>query len=98
MSSASTDDSCLLGTLVEACRHNVETSIKLMDDLGFTVHPEKSSLEPSHILVYMGFILNSLVMTVTLLPILIALLPCARHCYISSAVQSDSWQKLLDHW
>ena len=37
-----------------------------MDELGFMVHPEKQSLGPSHILVYLGFILNSLNMTLTL--------------------------------
>ena len=66
LSSAYIDDSCLLGASAEACGQNVAATVKLMDDLGFTVHPEKSSLEPSHILVYLGFILNSLDMTVTL--------------------------------
>ena len=38
----------------------------LLDDLGFTIHPEKSILTPGHTLVYLGFLLNSMDMTVTL--------------------------------
>ena len=65
-SSAYIDDSCLLGQSKELCDDNVQTTVMLMDSLGFTVHPEKSSFQPSHILIYLGFVLNSLMMTVTL--------------------------------
>ena len=37
-----------------------------MDRLGFTVHQEKSSFIPIQILRYLGFLLNSINMTVTL--------------------------------
>ena len=37
-----------------------------MDGLGLTVHPTKSCLIPTQVLQYLGFILNSILMTVTL--------------------------------
>lgn len=37
--------------------------------MGFCFHPEKSILEPSHVLEFLGFILNSEAMTVTLSPV-----------------------------
>ena len=66
LSSAYIDDSCLLGHSQQACRENVQNTVVLMDELGFTVHPQKSCFQPTHSLVYLGFILNSLLMTVTL--------------------------------
>ena len=37
----------------------------LLVTLGFTIHPEKSVLVPGHILIYLGFVLNSDNMKVT---------------------------------
>ena len=64
--SAYLDDSALFGGSKEACTENVQDTIQLLDSLGFTVHPEKSVIVPSHILIYLGFVLNSLDMTVSL--------------------------------
>ena len=68
LSSAYIDDSCLLGHSNQACHDNVLDTITLMDQLGFTVHPLKSCFQPTHNLVYLGFVLNSLLMSVTLTP------------------------------
>ena len=66
MSSAYIDDSCLVARSFQECLLNVRDTLLLMDELGFTIHLVKSCLKPSHILVYLGFILNSLQMTVSL--------------------------------
>lgn len=60
------DDSCLLGDTYQHCLDNVHETVSLLDELGFTVHPDKSVLIPSHVLTYLGFIINSLLMNVTL--------------------------------
>ena len=43
-------------------------TITLLDTLGFVVHPNKSVLIPSQIRVLLGFVLNSVTMTVCLTP------------------------------
>ena len=60
------DDSYLQGTTKLECENNVKTTTTLFDNLGLCIHPEKSILEPSHVLEFLGFILNSVTMTVTL--------------------------------
>lgn len=62
------DDSALFGTSFDSCQRNVTDTVRLMDGLGFTVHPEKSVMLPTQILTYLGFILDSIFMTVTLTP------------------------------
>ena len=64
--SANIDDSCLLGTSFDDCHRNVEMTTTLLDSLGFTIHPDKSCLVPTQVLTYLGFILDSVDMTVSL--------------------------------
>lgn len=64
--SAYIDDSCLIGDTFEQCTENVQATALLLDKLGFTIHPEKSIFIPVHQLVYLGFLLDSLTMTVSL--------------------------------
>jgi hypothetical protein len=59
------DDSYLQGDTYNECAQNVTASSKLITELGFITHPEKSVLIPSQVLVFLGFILNSLTMTVS---------------------------------
>ena len=65
-SSAYIDDSALFAQSFDSCMENIHDTMELMDSLGFTIHPEKSVIKPTHILTYLGFILNSLDMTVTM--------------------------------
>lgn len=60
------DDSLLLGDTYVDCEENVEASCSLMDQLGLTIHPDKSVFIPVQIIVYLGFVLNSIDMTVRL--------------------------------
>ena len=50
---------------MEECQQNITYTARLFSRLGFHIHPTKSVFTPSHILTYLGFILNSLEMTVS---------------------------------
>ena len=60
------DDSFLMGDTFEECKKSVIATVKLFTKLGFQVHPDKSNLFPSQEIHFLGFILNSQNMTVTL--------------------------------
>ena len=58
------DDSYLQGDTYNESTKNITDSSKLITELGFIAHPEKSVTVPSQSLVSLGFILNSVTMTV----------------------------------
>ena len=60
------DDSYLQGSDFEECSSNAQSTRKLFADLGFIIHPIKSVLTPVQILMFLGFVLNSIRMTVSL--------------------------------
>lgn len=64
LSSGYIDDSYLQGDTVEECQQNITDTACLFSRLGFHINPTKSVLTPSHVLTFLGFILNSLQMTV----------------------------------
>ena len=66
LSVAYVDDSCLQGETFEECLQNITETIRLLQPLGFTIHPEKSVLKPTQKLTFLGFVLNSKTMTLTL--------------------------------
>ena len=68
LSSAFLDDSFLLAETRVACLHNVSDSVQLMRSLGFIIHPDKSVLVPTRQIQYLGVVLDSESMTVTLTP------------------------------
>ena len=53
------DDCLLVGDSWEDCKNNVIETVMLSNDMGFLVHPEKSNLEPTQVIEYLGFILDS---------------------------------------
>ena len=53
------DDSCLQGQKFAECEENIWETVRLMDNLGLTLNPEKSVLIPSKKIVFVGFILCS---------------------------------------
>ena len=61
------DDNLLVGDTLEECFENILETISLLRVLGFTIHADKSILKPTQEIVFLGFILNSVNMTVTLL-------------------------------
>ena len=47
------DDSCLIGRDWDDCERNVIDTVKILDTLGFVVHPHKSVLTPTQKFVYL---------------------------------------------
>ena len=66
ISSGYIDDLYLQGATYDECVVNVIDTITLLEKLGFVIHPGKSALIPSQQLVTLGFILNSIDMTIRL--------------------------------
>ena len=62
------DDSLLKGSTFNDCQENIKDTVLLVDSLGFTIHPEKSVFFPTQEIVFLGFVVNSLTMTVRLTP------------------------------
>lgn len=60
------DDSLLVSDSNIDCTHNVSDTVALVDSLGLTLHPDKSVLVPTQEITFLGFVLNSLTMTVSL--------------------------------
>ena len=60
------DDSLLHGEHFEECLENVKVTIECLQELGFVIHAEKSCFIPTQILVFLGFIINTRNMTLTL--------------------------------
>ena len=60
------DDSLLIGQTFHLYQQNVMDTVTLFTKLGFTVHPVKSVLQPQQKIDFLGFLLNSITMMVTL--------------------------------
>ena len=60
------DDSYLQGETSQACLDNISNTIKLLRTLGFVINTEKSVLTPSQAIVFLGFIISSKNMTLSL--------------------------------
>ena len=62
------DDSYLQGGTFADCDTNVAVTADLFCNLGFLLNQEKSVFEPRQIITFLGFVLNSVAMTVALTP------------------------------
>ena len=60
------DDLITLATSFNICSNNVQKIVLLLDSLGFIDNPEKSVFTPTQTLEFLGFIINSVTMTVSL--------------------------------
>ena len=60
------DDLLNVGDDFDDCLRNVMDTLRLLIKLGFIIHPDKSQITPSKIITFLGFILNSLTMTIYL--------------------------------
>ena len=65
VSSGYLDDSFLEGDSHEACLSNFQDTLTLLGDLGFCPNLDKSVVQPTHVLEHLGFILNSVDMSVS---------------------------------
>ena len=66
VSSGYIDDAYLQGNTYDDCASNVVDTVELFSTLGLVVHPDKSVLEPAQRLEFLGLLLNSILMRVTL--------------------------------
>ena len=62
------DDLYLQGKTYDLCDSNVIDTFIQFDSLGFTIHSEKSVFDPSQRLVLLGFVIDSVAMTMSLTP------------------------------
>ena len=62
------DDSLLKGDSYEQCMNNIFDTMELIDSLGLTIHPDKSIIVPTQCIEFVGFLLNSVEMSVRLAP------------------------------
>ena len=60
------DDSLLVGYEFTACKKNVFDTVGIFCSLGFIIHPYKSIFEPTQEIEFLGFLLNSVSMTIRL--------------------------------
>ena len=60
------DDSLLQGDTFEECLRNIQVTLKCLQELGFVVHPTKSVLYPTQVITFLGFIIDTVNMTITL--------------------------------
>ena len=84
VSSAYLDDMYLQGKTYRDCVDNVVDSVQLVDSLGLVTHPDKSTFNPSQRLKFLGFILNSIDMTIRLTPEKAKGLQTACHTLLTS--------------
>ena len=62
------DESYLQGNDYDQCLENIKATVTLFNTLGLVTHPDKSVLEPTQQIIFLGFQLNSLNMTISLTP------------------------------
>ena len=60
------DNLYLQGETYQACLDNNSDTVKLLRELGFVIHTEKSVLTPSQTIVFLGFTISSKNMTLSL--------------------------------
>ena len=65
ISSPYLDDSFLVADTYQDCVTNVQDTLSLLKSLGFVIHDEKSQIRPVQVIEHLGFIFDSMNMTVT---------------------------------
>ena len=60
------DDTLLGRDTFEECQDNVFTTLRCLEDLGFYIHPEKSIFTPTQDIIFLGYHINTLRMTISL--------------------------------
>lgn len=61
------DDTYLQSETEESCCNNVEATATLLTKVGFVINPEKSVWQPTQCIEFLGFVLNSVTMTETVI-------------------------------
>ena len=66
ISSGYIDDFFLLGHSIADCQFNIDDTMYCFHELGFLTHDDKSVTTPTQIILHLGFVLNSIDMTVSI--------------------------------
>ena len=66
ISSGYIDDSFLVGYSNSECQLNVDDTLQCFHELGFLTHDDKSVTTPTQIIQHLGFVLNSIEMTISI--------------------------------
>ena len=61
------DDSLFLGETFEICFKIIRATVAVLQELGLTIYSEKSLLVPSQQTMFLGFVINSFKMIITLM-------------------------------
>ena len=64
------DDSLLIGSNFFECFNNVKATEQILIDAGFIINYQKSVLIPTSEIEHLGFVINSITMTITLVIII----------------------------
>ena len=91
------DDSYPQGDTSVECHKNVTETITLFTKLGFHIHPEKSVFIPSQKLTFLGFVLDSIAITVTLMEKFLRILSVCTSL-LKTQMPTIRWQRLLASW
>ena len=59
------DHSYLQGDTNQECLQHIEATVSLLESLGFAIHKGKSILNPTQEIEFLGFVFNSLTMTIS---------------------------------
>lgn len=62
------DDTIIIGNSLTETERAIAATKSILEELGFTVHPQKSVLKPTREIAYLGFIINSVDMVISLPP------------------------------
>ena len=90
------DDSLLQSESYEQCFMNIKDTMELIDSVGLTTHPEKSIITPTQCIEFVGFLLNSIDMTVQLAPRKVKnLKELAKNMIKSKSVSIREYAKLI---
>ena len=60
------DDTLLYGDTYAECKANVLATLDILQELGFVVHSKKSVLDPTQRIIFLGFVFDTIAMTITL--------------------------------
>ena len=60
------DDTLLAGETYQECCDKIHATMSLLRNLGFTIHPIKSSFVPSQEIIFLGIVINTQHMAITL--------------------------------
>ena len=60
------DDSLFLGEIFQICFKNIRATVALLRELEITIHPEKPVFVPTQQIIFLGFVIDSVKITITL--------------------------------